>query len=324
MAEQTFLNLVTDNRIWFGPDGSNRPRLKKFLSESKGTRPWTWWDNRSVGHNQEASQELKSLFADQVVFDNPKPVRLLQRIIQLATDKTDSEIVLDFFAGSGSTAHALLLQNAKDSGQRKFILIQISQEIKLGSNDYKAESTAFKLGYRSIAEIGKERIRRAGKLTQNERVTTRDEKNLRLPLKNSDPSLDIGFRVLKVDSSNMEDVYYNPDATDQDLLSQMTDNIKPDRTPQDLLFQVLLDWGVDLSLPIRTETVKGKLVFFVDENALVACFDRGVNEELVNELARYKPLRVVFRDNGFVSDAVKINVDQIFKQMSPGTEVKSI
>ena len=135
---------------------------------------------------------------------------------------------------------------------------------------------------------------------------------------------DIGFRVLKIDSSNMADVYYAPDAINQDQLEIFTNNIKPDRTPEDLLFQVLLDWGVDLTLPIRKEAIQGKTVFFVDKNALVACFDIGVDEEMVKELAGFEPLRVVFRDNGFVSDAVKINVEQIFKQMSPGTEVKAI
>jgi len=170
---------------------------------------------------------------------------------------------------------------------------------------------AFKLGYKTISEISKERIRRAGKKIA--------EGNC-----HKDWNKDIGFRVLKVDSSNLADVYYTPDAIDQSQLKLFCDNIKPDRTPEDLLFQVLLDWGVDLSLPIRKETIKDKTIFFVDENALVACFDKGVNEELVKELAQFEPPRVVFRDNGFVSDAVKINVEQIFKQMSPGTEVKSI
>jgi adenine-specific DNA-methyltransferase len=173
------------------------------------------------------------------------------------------------------------------------------------------KSETLKTGYQTIAEICRDRIRRAA-------VKIRDEISDKLW------NQDTGFRVLKVDSSNMEDVYYNPDTIDQDLVSQMTDNIKPDRTPEDLLFQVLLDWGVDLTLPIRKESIQGKSVFFVDENALIACFDANVNEDLVKELALFKPLRVVFRDNGFVSDAVKINVEQIFKQMSPGTEVKSI
>jgi adenine-specific DNA-methyltransferase len=173
------------------------------------------------------------------------------------------------------------------------------------------KSAAFKAGFKTIPELSKERIRRAGKKILEGEC-------------HEDWNKDIGFRVLKIDSSNMADVYYTPDAIDQTQVDAFVDNIKPDRKPEDLLFQVLLDWGVDLSLPIRKETIQGKTVFFVDENALVVCFDTGVNEELVKDLAGFKPLRVVFRDNGFVSDAVKINVEQIFKQMSPGTDVKSI
>ena len=171
----------------------------------------------------------------------------------------------------------------------------------------------FKAGYKTIAEISKERIRRAGKKIIESECHEGWKK-------------DIGFRVLKIDSSNMADVYYTPDAIKQGQLKIFTDNIKSDRKPEDLLFQVLLDWGVDLSLPIRKETIHSKSVFFVNEPPydLVACFDTGVNEDLVKELARVEPMRVVFRDTGFVSDAVKINVEQIFRQLSPGTEVKSI
>lgn len=173
------------------------------------------------------------------------------------------------------------------------------------------ESSAFKAGYSTIADISKERIRRAGK-------------NILEGKCHPGWNRDIGFRVLKVDTSNMKDVYYRPDELKQSDLLDMVDNVKEDRTSEDLLFQVLVDWGVDLTLPIRRETVQGKTVFFVDDNALVACFDRGVTEELVKELAKREPLRVVFRDNGFVSDAVKINVEQIFRQLSPSTDVKAI
>jgi adenine-specific DNA-methyltransferase len=228
----------------------------------------------------------------------------VKRLIDVGTSGEGEEIVLDFFAGSSSAAHAVFLANALDAGSRKFIMVQLPEPC-----DEKSE--AFKAGYKTIAEISKERIRRAGKKILEGKCHGGWNK-------------DIGFRVLKIDSSNMADVYYTPDAIDQGQLKIFTDNIKPDRKPEDLLFQVLLDWGVDLSLPIRRETIQGKTVFFVDENALVACFDTGVDEELVKQLAGFVPLRVVFRDNGFVSDAVKINVEQIFKQMSPGTEVKSI
>jgi adenine-specific DNA-methyltransferase len=196
--------------------------------------------------------------------------------------------------------------NAEDGGKRKFIMVQLPEPC-----DEKSE--AFKAGYKTIAEIGKERIRRAGKKIKKENpITTTD--------------LDTGFRVLKVDSSNMADIYYTPEAVNQDKLLWMSENIKEDRTPEDLLFQVLLDWGVDLSLPVTKETIMGKDVFFVDGNALAACFDKdgGVTEDLVREVARREPLRVVFRDAGFNDDSVKINVEQIFKAISPHTEVKTI
>ena len=313
LAEKTFNDLVRDNRIWFGEKGTNRPRLKKFLTESKGVRPWTWWDNKSVGHNQEASQELKELFENQVIFDNPKPVRLLKRIIQLSTSPKNNDIVVDFFSGSATTAHALFEQNFIDNGTRRFILIQLPQPLDEGTNDFKANSTALKLGYSTISDISKERIRLAATKIKEDNV---DKKSIK--------QLDIGFRVLKVDSSNMSEVYYTPDTLSKDDLFAYADNLREDRTPEDLLFQILLDWGVDLTLPIQQEIIDGKSVFFVDENALVACFDTGINEDFVKQLAARKPLRVVFRDAGFENDSVKINVEQIFKLMSPGTDVKSL
>jgi adenine-specific DNA-methyltransferase len=238
-----------------------------------------------------------------IAFSNgKKPIRLIRQLIKWANNTRDG-IILDFFSGSATTAHAVMIQNALDGGNRKFIMVQLPEEC-----DEKSE--AFKAGFKTIPEISKERIRRAGK-------EIRDEN----PLFTGD----IGFRVLKVDTSNMADIYYIPDNVEQKKLLDAVNNIKPDRNnPEDLLFQVLLDWGVDLTLPIRKEKIQGKNIFFVDENALVACFDTSVSEDLVKELAGKKPLRVVFRDNGFESDAVKINVDQIFKQLSPSTEVKSI
>jgi adenine-specific DNA-methyltransferase len=212
--------------------------------------------------------------------------------------------VVDFFAGSATTAHAVLAANAADGGKRRFIMVQLAEEVD-------SASVAYKRGYKSIADIAKERIRRAGIKIKSE-----------APLQNTD--LDIGFRVLKLDTSNMKDVYYKPDAVKKDDLFSHVDNIKEDRTPEDLLFQVLLDWGVDLSLSIEQETIDDKTVFFVDQNALAACFDTGITEELVKKIATRKPLRSVFRDSGFSNDSVKINVEQIFKLMSPGTEVKSI
>jgi adenine-specific DNA-methyltransferase len=239
-----------------------------------------------------------------VNFDNPKPVTLMIYLMLLGSNKED--IVLDFFAGSATTAHAVMQLNAEDGGNRKFIMIQLPEEC-----DEKSE--AFKAGYKNIAEIAKERIRRAGKKIKEEKGLT-------------SLNLDIGFRVLKVDSSNMQDVYYNPDDYSQDLLTRITDNIKLDRSKEDLLFQILLDWGVDLSLPITKENVAGSEVLFVSDNALAACFAKKgeITEDFCKELAKYKPLRVVFRDAGFKDDSIKINVEQIFKLLSPNTEIKTI
>ncbi len=285
--------------VEFGPDEKKIPRGKTFLEELDSQVP----ESVFTQIRTTASQRLARLIGHGI-FDYPKDEYVLARWLDLVTGSDPEALILDFFGGSGSTAQGVLQLNAEDGGNRKFNIVQIPEPC-----DEKSE--AFKAGYKTIAEITKERIRRSGqKILEGE---CHEEWNK-----------DIGFRVLKIDSSNMADVYYTPDGIEQDLLSSQADNFKPDRKPEDLLFQVLLDWGVDLSLPIRKETLQGKSVFFVDENALVACFDTGVNEELVKELAGFEPLRVVFRDNGFVSDTVKINVEQIFKQMSPGTDVKSI
>lgn len=264
-----------------------------------------------------ATKEYRSLMGD-IDFSNPKPVAFIADLILYATAPTDNYIILDFFSGSATTAHAVMQLNAEDGGNRQFIMVQLPEPC-----DEKSE--AYKAGYKSIAEIGKERIRRAGAKIKAELAQQGTAQgSLLAPDAQRNTPLDIGFRVLKVDSSNMADVYYTPDTLSQSMLDMMTDNIKLGRTPEDLLFQVLLDWGVDLTLPIRKETILGKTVFFVDENALVACFDTGLTEELVKELTRFAPLRIVFRDTGFASDAVKINATQIFRQLSPGTEVKAI
>ena len=245
----------------------------------------------------------------------PKPLELIKTFVEVGS--SDDNIVLDFFSGSATTAHAVMALNAEDGGKRKFIMVQLPEPCD-------EESEAFKAGYKTIAEIGKERIRRAGKKIKEELAQKSAQASLTPALSQRERELDVGFRVLKVDSSNMKEVYYAPDAVQQaDLLDQV-DNIHEDRTPEDLLFQVLLDWGVDLALPITQETIAGKSVFFVDGNALAACFERGINEAFVKELAARKPLRVVFRDAGFDSDSVKINVEQIFKLVSPGTEVKTL
>lgn len=295
--------LISENSIYFGRDGKSSPKLKRFLCDVKEGTTWTTlWDFAPL--NASGTSEMSEIFGNSVLFENPKPIGLLEYIIDLGADS--NAIVMDFFAGASSTAHSVLSKNALDGGCRKYIMVQLPEQTH-------AESEASKEGFRTIAEVSKERIRRAGtRIVEGECHPDWDQ--------------DIGFRVLKVDSSNMKDVHYRPDELDQKDLLNAVDNVKEDRSAEDLLFQVLVDWGVDLTLPIRCETLHDKTILFVDDNALVACFDQGVTEDLVKELAQREPppLRVVFRDNGFASDAVKINVEQIFRQLSPSTEVKTI
>jgi len=288
---------IKDERVHFGDDENSVPCMKKYLKDSEFQTPYSvfYQDGRA------ASKRLRALMGGDL-FDFPKDELVLQEIIEMMTEGND--IILDFFAGSSTTAHSVMLQNAKDGGNRKFIMVQLDE-----AADEKSE--AFKAGFKTIPEVSRERIRRSGAQVLEGEC-------------HPDWNRDVGFRVLKVDTSNMKDIYYRPDEISQADLLDTVDNVKPDRTAEDLLFQVLVDWGVDLTLPIRRETIQGKTVFFVDENALVACFDQGVSEALVKELAKSEPLRVVFRDNGFESDAVKINVEQIFRQLSPTTEVKAI
>ncbi len=303
-SKENVQRMISEGRILFPARPEGRPREKKFLNDlqSSVTGFSTWLDSESVGYNTNGTREVTDLMGKKY-FDFPKPLSLLQTLLEQGADDPNS-IVLDFFAGSGTTAHATMQLNASDGGNRRFITVQIPETTD-------PTSDAFKDGFTTIAEIAKERIRRAGKKILEGEC-------------HPDWNRDVGFRVLKVDTSNMKDVYYRPDELKQSDLLDMVDNVKEDRTSEDLLFQVLVDWGVDLTLPIRRETVQGKAVFFVDDNALVACFDRGVTEELVKELAKREPLRVVLRDNGFVSDAVKINVEQIFRQLSPSTDIKAI
>lgn len=307
--EETMKRLLSEGRVLFGDDENKLIELKVYASEFEDKLSSVFeLDGRSGPY------DLKALFSEgKKVFSNPKPVLLMERLISFMTGPRD--ICLDMFAGSSTLAHAMLELNRREGGSRRFISIQYPEIIGQDSKDAKeAYNFCKQAGLEPlISEISKERTRRAG-------AALREKEGV------PDWNRDVGFRVLKVDSSNMADVYYTPDAIEQGQLKIFTDNIKSDRKPEDLLFQVLLDWGVDLSLPIRKEIIQGKTVFFVNEPPydLVACFDTGVNEDLVNDLAQFEPLRVVFRDTGFVSDAVKINVEQIFKQLSSGTEVKSI
>lgn len=309
----------------------NGLQQKYFLAEAKISRKTatTWWDDG--GLTSTATRRLQELLGGKS-FDTPKPVELIERMLKLASFSPNDDIILDFFSGSATTAHAVMQLNAEDGGKRRHIMVQLPEPC-----DEKSE--AFKAGYKTIAEIGKERIRRAGKKILEEwQAKQAKEKSKEsdlltpsseIPVPHSPP--DIGFRVLKIDSSNMADVYYQPDELTQDTLALHVDNLKPGRKPEDLLFQVLLDWGVDLALPVSEEKIKGRRVFFVDDSgepaahpALAACFDTGLDEDFVKILAKRAPLRAVFRDAGYASDAVKINIEQIFKALSPHTELKTL
>ncbi len=308
ISEEKFKGLNAEKRIWWGEDGGNTPRLKRFLSEvSEGRTPQTLWFYKEVGHTQDAKKTLLKyvpFLHTENVLNSVKPVELIQRMLQLAGPADEEAIILDFFSGSATTAHAVLKQNAEDGGKRRFIGVQIAEPLPVPEPSMS-----------SIFEMGMTRIRNLLKELEKQAADT-------ITAPADTPSL--GFRVFKVDSSNMKDVYYRPDEATPALLGGQVDNIKDDRTDEDLLFQVLLDWGVDLSLPITKETIAGKPVYFVDKNALAACFSSGVDEGLVKALAARKPLRVVFRDAGYGGDDVKINVEQIFKQLSPGTDVKTL
>ncbi|MBK7706573.1 MAG: hypothetical protein IPJ30_12550 [Acidobacteria bacterium] len=282
-------------------------------------QPGNLWTK--VEGNKKATRDVRDLFGGKKIFDFPKPVGFIVKILQIATSN-ENDLVLDFFSGGATTAHAVMQLNAEDAGNRRFIMVQLPEE-----TDEKSE--ACKAGYKTIAEIGKERIRRAGKQIK-EKVESEKAKG-ELPLLDADSELtnhesrlDIGFRVLKIDSSNMKDVYYSPDNVEQASLLDAVTHIKEDRTAEDLLFQVLVDWGVDLSLPIAAETILGKQVFFVDEDAIAACFETGVTVNLVETIAKRKPLRAVFLDTGFDGDDTKINVAEIFKLLSPSTELRTI
>lgn len=297
-TKKRFQEMIDDNRIWFGPKGDNVPRVKRFLSEVKqGITPMSIWKYSEVGHSQEAAQKLKSLFGGKDLFDYPKSVELIKRCVILYTKLDD--IILDFFSGSATTAHAVMQLNAEDGENRKFIMVQLPE-----LTDEKSE--AYKAGYKNICEIGKERIRRAGKKIKED---NKDKEGIE--------KLDIGFRVLKLDTSNMEDVYYTPQEFDEQKL--FTDNVKADRTNEDLLFQVMLDLGIELSAKIEVKEIAGKTVHIVDENYLVACFDEDVNETTIKEIAKLKPVYFVMRDASAANDNVIDNFEQIFRHYSPET-----
>lgn len=291
---------IHDGRIIFGKTGKSKPVQKVFAANRKFSkiRADSLWDNK--GMNEDATKELNELFGIPKLFIHPKPSKLLYHICKICTEK--NEYILDFFSGSATTAHALMQLNAEDGGKRKFIMVQLPEKTP-------ADSEAAKAGYNTICEIGKERIRRAGKKIKEE-------------FGDKAAGLDTGFRVLKVDSSNMKDVFYSPADYRQDQLDSYIDNIKPDRTGEDLLFQVMLDMGIALDSSIVIEEIAGKRVYNVADNFLLACFDMDVTDEVITAIAKKQPDYVVLRDFGMVDDAVAVNFEQIFKTYSPHTIAK--
>lgn len=320
-----FSSALEDNRIVWTNNGLGRPQLKVFYEEKKefGSVDNSWFSADRIGTSTNGTKELMKLFDGSAFFDTPKPVSLLSKLITLANVE-ENDIILDFFSGSATTAHAVIQQNFQDvydgkQGKRKFIMVQLPE-----LTDKKSE--AYKAGYENICEIGKERIRRAGKMEYESVCGTagssmrwdsekrKNDKNYPCP-----ENVDIGFRVLKCDSSNMKEVYYTPDDYEMSLFDSLEDNIKEDRTPEDLLFQVMLDLGILLSSKIEETTISGKKVFKVNGNYLIACFDENVTEDVITEIAKQKPYYFVMRDSSMANDSVATNFDQIFATYSPDT-----
>ncbi|MBR8706563.1 hypothetical protein IX324_002357 [Bacteroides pyogenes] len=304
LSRNAFRERLADNRIWFGENGNNVPAMKRFLSELRktGVTPMTIWKHTEVDHSQGATQKLAAMFDGKKYFDYPKPVTLIQRCLQLYSSNDD--LVLDFFSGSATTAHAVMQLNAEDEGNRKYICVQLPEETP-------EDSEARKAGYTTIPEIAKERIRRAGKKIKDESpLTTKD--------------LDTGFRVFRLADSNYENVEKSPNEYDQQMLDLFADNIKTDRTDLDLLFGAMLSWGVQLSLPMQTEEVDGCKIYTVDGNGLVACFAEDITENVVKAMADKQPLRVLFRDSCFAEDKTKINIFELFKQQLDWDESESM
>jgi adenine-specific DNA-methyltransferase len=299
----TVKTMIAEGRILFPSKPSGRPREKKFLSSlrSEVTGFSTWLDSAVVGFNTSGTREVSDIFGGKI-FDFPKPVSLLSTLYSQVLAPSDT--VLDFFAGSASAADAVLRLNASDGGSRGFIVVTLPEPT--GSR-----SEAAKAGYATIADLSKERIRRVGKQILEGEV-------------HKDWQRDVGFRVLKIDTSNMTDVLRTPDQVDQAQMFDFTDSVKADRTGEDLIFQVLLDWGLELTMPIQVEEMAGQQVFVVEGDALIACFAEEVSAKVVSAIAERKPLRAVFRDSGFASDADRINAEQVFAERSPATDVKTV
>ena len=298
-ARDNMMKLIADNRIWFGKDGNSFPAVKQFLSDVAGRRPSSLLLYEDYGHTDMAKKDLIKLFKDleKVPFDTPKPVKLIKMLSILGSNEED--IILDFFSGSATTAQSIMELNSEKGSHRKFILVQVEEPVEDNPG-------AKKIGLDTICDIGEERIRRAGKKIREESPLTTGE-------------LDTGFRVFRVDSSNMKDVYYRPKDYKQGQMNLFADNIKEDRTPEDLLFQVMLDLGVLLSSRIEETVIAGKKVFSVADGYLIACFDKDVTEETVKAIAQQHPFYAVFRDSGMATDSVMTNFEQIFETYSPKT-----
>ena len=319
-SKEVYDQLQNEGKLYWGIDGKSKvPSIKMFLSEARGLTPINFWDQEYAGNTDNGSAELFDLMQTKV-FDFPKPVKLLKRVLEHGTSK--DSVILDFFSGSATTAHAVMQLNAEDGGNRKFIMVQLPE-----TTDEKSE--AYKAGYKNICEIGKERIRRAGKIIKDNldnkdnsstgpsNPSLFDEEKSCPKLSELSPKLDIGFRVLKLDSSNMQDVYYSPEQFNENLLFE--DNIKHDRTDEDLLFQAMIELGIELSAKIEQREIAGKTVWNVADNYLMACFDKDVNETAITEIARQHPYYFVLRDSSLATDNVADNFEQIWEEYSKET-----
>ena len=308
LSKKAFFERLHDNRIWFGPNGDSVPSMKRFLSELRktGITPMTYWRYDSVGHSQDATQKLSQLFDGKKFFDYPKPVELIKRCISLYTK---DDLILDFFSGSATTAHAIMQLNQEDGCNRHFILVQLPELTDENSDARKA-------GFDNLCQIGEERIRRVAKKLREAQFSKSIEDGL---FAQENPIIlhDTGFRVLKLDTSNMQDVYYKPEEFSE--MSLFEDNVKPDRTPEDLLFQVMLECNLPLSAKIERKTIAGKEVFNVNNGYLLACFDEDVNETVITEVAKLKPYYFIMRDKSLSSDNVADNFEQIFNAYSKDT-----
>lgn len=312
LAEKTFYELLSDNRIWFGKDGDSRPRLKKFLSESEGQRPWTWWDNKNYGHNQEGNKEVMSLFDNNLVFDNPKPVKLIKKILQLSTSQSGQDLVLDFFSGSGTIAQAIIELNKEDNGNRKFILVQLPELTEVDGNEFKATSTASKLGYKTISDISKERVRRVIQKTEKERKEKPDLFH--------DTNLDLGFKVFKLSVSNFK-IWRGNEITNENLVEQLdafTNPVKAESKTDNMLFELILKAGYLLTDKVET---KGK--FFSIKNGELIIALEEMNQQIIDTIIKAQPQKVITLDNLFTgNDQLKTNT--VLQMKDAGIDFKTI